>query len=175
MAPPTKAQIADLITRYIEYARHDATPDNKLIIDIVKAYRSFPNGDWEYDGETPGKSVVSCFQGITFICWKFSSINKSANAVDAATLYKDLTKRNYNVWVSMDPGRKKTDFASDCSTLTDTDTLNDYRSITWDEQDQRRKICKAAISVTSGFYGTGTSQTIRSENLWNKRVLEQPE
>ncbi|KAG7094411.1 hypothetical protein E1B28_008010 [Marasmius oreades] len=173
MAPPTKAQIADLITRYIAYARNDAKPDLKLIGDIVRFYGSFPNpGNWEWD-DTPGKSVVSCFQGISFICWRFSSVNSSANAVDAVTLYKDLTLQNYNVWASMTDLTKKENFRRDCSALTDTDTLKDYQQITWDKKVQRAEICEAAMTVTSAMYGSGTPQADRSEALWNNRNANQ--
>ncbi|KAG7100091.1 hypothetical protein E1B28_001872 [Marasmius oreades] len=168
MAPPNKAQIDDLITRYIKYAHNDAKPDIQLIGDIVKAYQSFPTGDWEYHG-SPGKSLVSCFQGISFICWKFSSINNAANADDAVSLYEGLTLQNYNVWLSMTDRTKKENFKRDCCALTDTDTLKDYRDITWDKKPQRRDICQAAMTVTSSMYGPGTPPAVVSGALWYKR------
>ncbi|KAL0066329.1 hypothetical protein AAF712_006587 [Marasmius tenuissimus] len=169
MAPPTKAQIADLTTRYIAYARNDSKIDNKLIRDIVTYYQSFGSGDWEFDMNKP---VPACFQGISFICWKFSSVNNSANAVDAAALYRDLTTKNYNVWVTMTDQTKRENFKRDCCAFTDTETYKDYRDITWDKKVQRSDICEAAITVTSAMYGPG-AQTEKSEALWNKRNANQ--
>ncbi|KAG7096242.1 hypothetical protein E1B28_003691 [Marasmius oreades] len=167
MAPPNRDQIADLVTRYIKYASNDTKTDNKLISDIVKAYKSFSNSDWEYDDDH-GKSVVSCFQGLSFICWKFSSINNSAHAAEAASLYKDLTVKNYNVWLKMTDHKKKENFKRDCCALTDTDTLKDYRDITRNKK-ERGEICEAAMTVTSSMYGSGTHEADQSETLWNHR------
>lgn len=155
----TVATIRDLITSYIAFARNPSVLDLRLIANIARAAMQL-GGTWDLDDDHP---VPSCFEGITLICWRFSSTQPA----DAATQYEDLVLRNYNVWAQMPVGAARTTFQAECHRRTDA--LPDWTQITR-QVAPRTSIIQQAINVTSGMYGASASQTIASERLWNGRL-----
>ncbi len=153
----TAKTVQDLIDSFIAYAKNPQKLDLKLINGIVRASQNL-GGAWNWEEE---KSVPSCFEGITLVCWRFSAEHPQ----DAAKLYEDFVLKNYNFWYHMDPAAKPA-YRSECHTRTDN--LADWHQITTNVA-SRHAIFQQAINVTSAMYGTGTKETNASEQLWNSR------
>lgn len=156
----TASTIKDLITRYVAFARNPSVLDGKLVTGIARAAQQL-GGSWAFDDED--EPVVSCFEGITLICWRFSD----PQPVDAAAQYEDLVLQNYNVWAQMTTGAARDRFRAECHSRTDT--LPDWTSIT-KEVAPRTSIIQQAINVTSGMYGDSAPETVASEKLWDSRL-----
>lgn len=155
----TVDSIKQLVDRYYDYGKNPAAGiDLKLVNGIAKGLKQ-TGGDWDFDDKNP---VISCFEGLTKLCWHFSS----TKGADAAVAYTYFVLRNYNLWYNMPFGTPRDNFRSSCHSITDT--LKDWTAIT-KEVAPRQTILQEAINVTSGMYGASAAETASSEKLWNGR------
>jgi hypothetical protein len=150
--------IKRLVDRYRVFGRNPSQIDLGLIRDIARGVQQ-TGGEWDFDNERP---VLSCFEGLTRLCWRFS-IN---NAGGAATAYAYFVLENYNLWAHMPNGVERDNLRMGCHQITNT--LEDWRIITRDIG-PRNIIFQEAINVTSGMFGQGTT-TSQTEALWNGRL-----
>jgi hypothetical protein len=154
----TKDSIKQLVGRYRAYGKNPTQIDLKLIQGIAKGLQQ-TGGQWEFDGAKP---VISCFEGLTKLCWHFS-ITKAG---DAATAYNYFVLENYNLWYHLPIGEAKDSLRIGSHHVTDT--LGDWTVITR-EIAPRNAIFQQAINVTSGMFGQSAT-TDKSEALWNGRL-----